>query len=230
MKETDLYLPVKNLLEEMEYQVDGEVKDIDVFGLNGHEDIIVELKKDLNFKLILQGAKRQRLSDNVYVAIPKPSFKIRCSKNFKDKEYLLRRLSLGLIFVDFNEDIPRAMIQFEPAMFYHKISQGKSKRKYEKLIKESSARSLKMNKGGTKGKIMTAYKENAMLIAYLLYQEESLTGTPKLLRENGGGEKTGTILNKNYYEWFEKIKRGTYGLTDKGIKAAEEYERIFKKR
>lgn len=228
MRETDLFIPVKELLERIGYSVDGEVSDVDVLGMKDDEEIIVELKKELNLKLILQGAKRQRLSDNVFVAIPKPSFKIRSSKNFKDKEYLLRRLSLGLILVDFSQNPPRGMIHFEASEFNHKISQGKSKRKYERLIKETNGRSKKINIGGSKGKIMTAYKENAMLIANIMSMEDGLTSTPKNLRLKGAGEKTTAILNKNYYNWFEKIDRGLYKLTKEGHKAAKEYEKIFK--
>ena len=134
LKETSLYVYVKELFESMEYEVKSEVKNIDVVAIKGSDITIVEMKTSLNLTLILQATKRQRLSETVYVAIPKPSFKIRCSDNFKDKEYLLRRLSLGLIFVDLNSESPHAYIHFEPSPFNNSISMGKSKTKKKKFL------------------------------------------------------------------------------------------------
>ena len=225
LKETSLYVYVKELFEKIGYQVKSEVKNIDVIASKGSDITIIEMKTSLNLTLILQATKRQRISETVYVAIPKPSFKIRCSDNFKDKEYLLRRLSLGLIFVDLNSESPHAYIHFEPSPFNNSISMGKSKTKKEKILREYKGRSHDLNVGGTNKKIMTAYKENALLIAYLIDKHGPIN--PKKLSELGGGEKTQSILSKNFYGWFLKIKRGIYDLTDSGKKAAEEYEKKF---
>ncbi|SIG41796.1 Uncharacterized conserved protein [Mycobacteroides abscessus subsp. abscessus] len=39
----------------------------------------------------------------------------------------------------------------------------------------------------------------------------------------GTGDKTQSILHKNYYSWFERISRGTYSLTEKGRKELESH-------
>ncbi|MFP5111639.1 DUF2161 family putative PD-(D/E)XK-type phosphodiesterase [Bacillaceae bacterium C204] len=40
--------------------------------------------------------------------------------------------------------------------------------------------------------------------------------SPKNLFQLGTGDKTSAILIKNDYGWFERIKRGTYVITEKG--------------
>ncbi len=39
----------------------------------------------------------------------------------------------------------------------------------------------------------------------------------------GTGEKTFTILNKNYYGWFDKIQRGIYVISDIGKNELHEF-------
>ena len=70
--EVDMYQPVKVLLTDQGYTVYGEVKHCDVVALKGDELLIVELKQSLNMDLLLQAAKRLRLTSQVYVAILKP--------------------------------------------------------------------------------------------------------------------------------------------------------------
>ena len=67
--------PVKDFFTAEGYDVYGEVNDCDVVAVKEDELIIVELKLRLNLDLVMQATKkRQRLSDQVYVAIPKPKF------------------------------------------------------------------------------------------------------------------------------------------------------------
>jgi hypothetical protein len=68
--------------------------------------------------------------------------------------------------------------------------------------------------GSHKTKIMTAYKENCIQIVRCLEKHGPLT--PSSLRKMGTGDKTLAILNRNYYGWFERIKRGTYAISDIG--------------
>ena len=55
---------------------------------------------------------------------------------------------------------------------------------------------------------MTAYKESCIHIACCLSQFGPLS--PKSLRQLGTGQKTQSILSKDYYDWFDRIERGTY--------------------
>ena len=71
-KETDLYEPIRAFLEEEGYQVQAEVKDCDIAAVKDGQLVIVELKKSFNLKLVYQGLERQSLTEQVFVAIPRP--------------------------------------------------------------------------------------------------------------------------------------------------------------
>ena len=71
-KETDLYEPVRSFLEEEGYQVQAEVKGCDIAAVKEGQMVIVELKKAFNLKLVYQGLERQSLTDQVFLAIPRP--------------------------------------------------------------------------------------------------------------------------------------------------------------
>lgn len=225
MKETALYAPIKVLFERLGYEVQSEVLDMDVLATKADEMIVIELKTELNLRLIVQGAQRQKLSEIVYVAIQKPSYKIRMSKSFKEKVFLLKRLGIGLVFVNFKESGSIATIEEEPLIFDLKQSQRLNKRTKERALKEKSLRSGDYNLGGQKGKKITAYRENALLIAGLL----SKNGVMKVseIREIAGA-KTGSILQKDYYGYFQRVKVGHYELSTEGKEAVAHYEYIIK--
>jgi hypothetical protein len=50
--------------------------------------------------------------------------------------------------------------------------------------------------------------------------------SPKKLIQLGSGKNTSSILTKNYYGWFERIKRGTYVITEKGKEELKEYPEL----
>lgn len=227
MKETDLYLPVKTLFEKEGYSVRGEVKDTDVIAVKGNNLIIVELKTTLNVKLLVQAVKRQRMTGLVYVAIPRPTYKKKFRKGFKDKELLIKRLGLGLILVAVDVKKPYASVVFEPEEFDLAKSRAASSGKIASLLEEYTGRSADYNTGGSvKEKLVTAYREQALLIAYNLKGKEKMrTGE---LREAGCTEKTTSILYNNHYGWFDKTGRGEYRLSKKGKKALKDYGEIIK--
>ncbi|MDP2731890.1 MAG: hypothetical protein Q8O63_02085, partial [Hoeflea sp.] len=65
IREADLYLPVKRLLEGQGYVVKGEVGSADVVALRDGEDepVIVELKAGFSLSLFHQAIDRQALTD-----------------------------------------------------------------------------------------------------------------------------------------------------------------------
>lgn len=226
MKETALYAPVKELFESLGYDVQSEVQDMDVLATKDSDFIVIELKKELNLRLIVQGAQRQKISGIVYVAIRKPSYKVRMSSTFAEKAYLLKRLGIGLIFVNFKESGTVATIEEDPTIFDLKQSQRLNKKTRERALKEKSMRSGDYNLGGQRGKKITAYRENALLIAGLL----SKNGTMKVAEIRGmAGEKTGTILQKDYYGYFNRVKKGHYELSEAGKDAVVAYDYIIEK-
>jgi hypothetical protein len=64
--ESDLYAPVKALLEGQGYSVKGEVRGCDVVAVRGSEPpVIVELKRTFGIGLVLQAVNRLTLTDAV---------------------------------------------------------------------------------------------------------------------------------------------------------------------
>lgn len=115
MKEEDLFPPVRRLLEDLGYIVHAEVKNCDVTATKDEELIVVELKKNLTTKLLAQAVSRQNTGADVYVAVPKPT-------NYKPRAYrdtlnLLKKLELGLIFVNLLEGNSFAEVVCDPAPF-----------------------------------------------------------------------------------------------------------------
>lgn len=226
MKETDLYKPVKDLFEKMGYTVNGEVADMDVTAVRGDELIVVEMKTGFNVTLLLQAVKRQKITEHVYVAIPRPTYKKRFSQDFKDKEYLLRRLSLGLILVAMDCPVPYATIAIEPKPFHEHLSIGRNKKKKNKTLQEIEKRHGDHNVGGSnRTRIVTAYRENALRIAGLIENAGHITR--KELVEAGCGSKTYYILKNNYYKWFRKNPDDSYTLTDRAFEEMEPYRELI---
>ncbi|MBE1556693.1 DUF2161 domain-containing phosphodiesterase [Sporosarcina limicola] len=222
--EVDLYEPIEHYFTKQGYNVHGEVNHCDLAALKGDELLIVELKLTLNVELLIQATKRQRLTEFVYIAIPTPAYSLR-SKKWKDICHLMRRLELGLITVSFREDDTEMKIIHEPGPFDKNKSRRQSTKKRNGIFTEIEGRQGNYNVGGsTQTKIMTAYKENCIHIACCLEHFGPLT--PKSLRQMGTGEKTLAILTKNYNGWFEKIRRGVYGITEKGVNEFKENPQI----
>ncbi len=223
--EVDLYKPVKEYFTHQGYDVYGEVNECDIAAVKNQELVLIELKLTLNIDLLVQAAKRQRLTNHVYVAIPKPKISFR-SKKWRDSCHLVRRLELGLIIVSFLEDDAQAEIVFHPTSFDRKNSMQRSKKKRKAMLTEIEGRLGDYNVGGSsQTKIMTAYKESCIHIACCLLHLGPLS--PKNLRKMGTGEKTLTILNKNYYGWFERVRRGTYRISDTGKSELHTFPDLF---
>ncbi|HPR17401.1 MAG TPA: DUF2161 family putative PD-(D/E)XK-type phosphodiesterase [Candidatus Cloacimonadota bacterium] len=215
MNETELFIPVKNFLEKQEFKVRAEVQNCDIAATRGDDLIIVELKLQVNIPLLIQATDRQKITDSVYVAIPRPGNRTQ-QKRWKGVKHLLRRLELGLIFVDVKSG--EVEVVFHPLEFQrHKLQKRR-----KALLEEISNRSENLNTGGSnRRKIMTAYRLNALKIAQKL--AELGQTSPKILRENGTGDKTLSILSSNFYGWFCRVERGIYELTSKGKTELQKY-------
>lgn len=212
--EVDLYEPIKNHFTEQGYDVFGEVNDCDVVAVKEEELIIVELKLRLNLDLVMQATKRQRMTDQVYVAIPRPTYSFR-SQKWRDICYLMRRLEVGLIVISFKTNEEQIKVIHHPAPFDRVKSMQLSKKRRNSLLSEIEGRTGDFNIGGSSQmKIMTAYKETCIHIACCLIHHGPLSA--KVLREIGTGDKTSRILIRNHDEWFDRIERGVYAISEKG--------------
>ncbi|MEK3956100.1 MULTISPECIES: hypothetical protein [unclassified Psychrobacillus] len=105
MKESDMFQPVKDLLHQKLgcAHVYAEVGVYDVVGLLENVNIIVEMKKQMSFKVIEQARRAAGLADYVFVAIPKPKASINSMA-----VSLLKQEGIGLILVG----VRGAKIQF----------------------------------------------------------------------------------------------------------------------
>ncbi len=224
MKETDLYEPVRDFFSRLGYTIDAEVKGIDILCVRDDESIAIELKNQLNLKLIIQGALRQKMFDLVYVAIWTP--KNLRQHEFKDKLYLLKRLGLGLIVVSLKTlDVE---VYHDPIMHPIEEYQRRNRIKKKKAIEELRERRTHVNVGGSyRKKIMTSYKEDVLIILDCIHRSEEVCLSDVVMETQI--KKAGSILQKNFYGWFKRIKRGVYGLTDSGYQAHKEYYKVIQK-
>jgi len=219
MLEKDMYKYIKNHLEHLDFTVKAEVLNADIVAVKEDLVIIIEMKKTLNTTLMHQGCKRQRISDYVYLAIEKPSSKQLRSKQFREKIHLVRRLHLGLMLINIEKETVETFL--DPKNY----TLRKNKIKKRKLIREFELRHTSFNVGGvTKTKIITSYRERALIIAH--YLKDSPLSV-KEIRNLSKDLKCATILQKNYYNWFERIDRGVYQLSDLGVKGLTKYSFVL---
>jgi len=218
IRETDLYEPVKHYLEDNGYLVRAEVKDCDIAAIKNKDLVVVELKKSLTIQLLLQATERQRLTSAVYIAIPAQPKR---GKKWRGILRLLRMLELGLIVVHFDKSGARSEVVLDPLPYDRK----KNYKKRRAVIKEIADRSGDYNTGGsTRTKLITAYKEEAVYIAYCLSQLGA--SKPAKLRALGTGAKTTSILSNNHYGWFQRIDRGIYDITALGKSQLKDYSEL----
>ena len=201
--ESDLYRPVKALLEAQGYSVKGEVLGCDVVAVRGKEPpVIVELKRTFGIGLVLQGVNRLAICDTIYLAVGTWPNKMR------DVKKLCRRLGFGLLVVAGE----RVDVLLDPGPY----KPPKNKRRIGRLLGEHARRVGDPNLGGssTKVPLMTAYRQQALRCASLL----ATNGPMKvaMLKEKANAPKAASILSADHYGWFERIERGIYGLTPKG--------------
>lgn len=213
-QESDLYLPIKRYLEKQGYSVKGEVKDCDIVAIKTVDEsqqiIIIELKLTLNITLLMQAVQRFTVSDDVYIAIPKhiPLYK----KKNKEVSKLIARLGLGLIIVDLQEAQSYVEVVCDPKYYQPR----KNKRKQTALLKEFATRKGDTQLGGSTRRQagLTAYRQRTIRVAKYLSEHDCLSGAAinKAINE----KQATSILYKNYYDWFDRVNKGVYSLSEKG--------------
>jgi hypothetical protein len=202
--ETDLYIPVKRFLEAQGFIVRAEVGHCDLVAVRPGEDplvVIGELKLGFSLELLLQGADRMRACDAVFLAV-------RATRNGRDRDRrvhrLCRLLGFGLLAVGVRGGVE---VLAEPTAYRPRPDVRRRKR----LLAEHGKRKADRNLGGTRGPIMTAYREQALACAEAIRAGMS---RPSELRP--AAPLAGRILLDNHYGWFERVERGRYRLTAEG--------------
>ena len=224
-RETDLYPPVKGYLEAMGFEVKGEVASADVVAMRPGEDpVVVELKTGFSLALFHQGLERQAVTDRVYLAVPRlPGRRFQAA--LKSNLGLCRRLGLGLVTVRLSDGL--CEVHLDPGPYRpRKSPAGKGR-----LLREFARRVGDPNAGGTRGQVMTAYRQDALRCLAVVGRGPAKasavaaeTGVPAARR----------IMADDHYGWFERTARGVYAATPKGAEAlathTETLERLSPRR
>jgi hypothetical protein len=197
-----------------------------MIGILGELVISVEMKLKLNLEVINQAVERQSVSDLVYIAVLH-DYKAVETKRFKMTLLTLKRLRIGLLLVNFRASEPVVYECVKPENYDFERSLRMKAKKRNAIISEFNKRSKDFNKAGTnRTKIMTAYKEQCLLVA--LYMKEN--GYIRASEFKACGmetKKVSSIFNSNYNGWFSRLDKGIYNLTEKGLSALKEYEDVI---
>lgn len=216
IRETELYDPIKTFLEGQGYEVKGEIGAVDLMAVrDGDDPVLVELKTGFSLSLFHQGIERQKVTDWVYIAVPRGSGK-RWLSGLKANKALCRRLGLGLIIVRLRDNLVE-VVQ-DPAPYKPRQSKPRKAR----LLREFAKRAGDPNKGGAVRKgLITAYRQDAIRVARFLQENGPSKGA---LVAKSTGVKTATrIMADDHYGWFERVETGIYQITDKGAEALKSY-------
>jgi len=208
MRETDLYAPIKAFLEGQDYEVKSEVASADVVACReGDPPLIIEMKTSFSLALVHQGIERQKITDAVYIAVPRGKGK-GFQSSLKSMKSLCRRLGLGLLTVRLKDNFVEPHL--DPAPYQPR----QSKLKRERLLREFAKRDGDPNKGGTRGGIVTAYRQDAVRCATHLADAGPTKGAI-VARETGVARAT-RMMADNHYGWFTRVEKGVYDLTETG--------------
>lgn len=215
--ESDLYLPIKAYLEAQGYEVKAEIGDCDILAKRGEEEpVVVEMKLSFSLALVMQGAARQALFEQVYLAVPigPRGWKLR----YKDVTRLCRRLGLGLLAVRFGEDGASVEAHLDPGPY----APRKNAKRRGRLLREFERRAGDPNRGGTTGvKRVTAYRQDALRLARHL--AETGPGAPAAAAAATGVSRAGAIFRADHYGWFARVERGVYELTAAGAEGLKAF-------
>ncbi len=222
-KEEDMYKYVEKYFRNLGYQVDGEVRDCDIVCIKGEELVIIEMKKNFSTKLLAQALSRQKITDKIYIAIPKP--KKYTNKKRHEILNICKRLGIGVILINMRNNKDRFKIILHPIKMVPIV-----KRQKDKILNEFNGRNVNINKGGiTNKKINTAFKEKSVKIACSL-ELVGESSAKDLIKFYNCDEKTNDIMYRNSLKWFDNVSRGKYKLNDYGLKKlhSKEYKETYK--
>jgi len=227
VKESDLYAPVKALLETRGYSVKAEINDCDVVACKeGLPPVIVELKLVFTLELVFQAINRQNRSDDIYLAVLAPNTPAK-RKNWRSRRRdcvkLCRLLGLGLMTVDLTQKPGRQTdVLLDPCPYRPR----KNRRQQTRLMTEFTARRGDPNTGGvSRTIIITSYRQDALRCAVALSDGDNKTVAD--IKAASGTPRTATILQKNYYGWFERTSRGVYCLSPLGREGLQIYAEVI---
>lgn len=224
--ETELYAPVKALLEAHGYVAKGEIRGCDIVAIGpAPEDggeapmVVVEMKRAVSLAALLQAVDRFALTESVYLAVPAPEAAGGITPDAPRLHRLCRRLGLGLIAV---ETLRGGAAIAVPVLDPNPPGTGpRRNRARAALVRREHARRLgDPNRGGTPGgiRLITAYRQAALRCAAVLREAGGGPLAVRAVRAAAAAEEAGRILYRNVYGWFEPVGRDRYRLTEAGAR------------
>jgi hypothetical protein len=210
--ETSLYTPVKRFLEDLGFEVKGEICGCDIVALDGGTPaalVIVELKLSFTLDLVLQAVDRSASCDEVWLAV-RASIRGRGRESDPRVKKLCRLLGYGLLCI-FQSGKVEVIV--EPAPWKPRLN---AKRR-SKIVDEHRRRKGDPAAGGsTRRPIMTAYRQQALACAVALQEAPARPRDLKCRLPDAP-----KILLDNVYGWFTRVERGVYTLSESGRTAMQ---------
>ena len=214
-READLYAPIKAHLTRQGYDVKGEVGAADVVGRRGDEIVVVELKTSFSLALFHQGIARLALTDHVYLAVPAGGKTKALAANVK----LARRAGLGVMTVRVRDGFVEVLADPGP------YAARKSPRKKARLLRAFDRLDGDPNEGGaTRHGIVTGYRQDAVKCARFLAVHGPSAGAK--VKDWAEVPAATRIMRDDHYGWFEKVEKGIYALTPKGLEGLQAYGKV----
>ncbi len=207
-RESELYGPVKAMLQRQGYEVKGEVGKADLVARRADEEpLIVELKLRISLTLFHQAVARLALSDLVYIAVPRPAG-AQAKRTLKDTVALCRRLGLGFITVRVDGVTEVLCDPGAPPPRRNRKGQARMLREFDRLRGDPN------DGGATRYGIVTGYRQDALHCAAYLAEHGPSRGAV-VARAVGVAPAT-RIMAGNHYGWFVRVQKGVYTLTEEG--------------
>lgn len=213
--ETNLYRPVKRFLEQLGFEVKGEICGCDLVAIRDGTPaaiIIGELKLTFTLDLVLQAVDRSAACDEVWLAV-RASRRGRGREQDRRVKKLCRLLGFGLLAVAASNKVE---VVVEPVPWRPK----RDAKRRSAIVAEHRRRQGDPAVGGsTRRPIMTAYRQQALACAAALAQTPARPRDLKLAMPDAP-----KILLRNVYGWFVRVERGIYALSDSGRAALMQWQ------
>jgi len=213
--ESSLYLPVKRFLEQLGFEVKGEVRGCDLVALDAGSPaavVIGELKLTFTLDLVLQAVDRSAACDEIWLAV-------RASRRGRGRECdprvkkLCRFLGFGLLSVSATGKVD---VIVEPGPWRPR----RDAKRRSRIVDEHRRRQGDPTSGGsTRQPIMTAYRQQALACAVALAEAPR---RPRDLKTDMPDAQK--ILHRNVYGWFTRVERGVYSLSPGGRAALARWQ------
>ncbi|MEI3524603.1 MAG: DUF2161 family putative PD-(D/E)XK-type phosphodiesterase [Anaerotignum sp.] len=219
--ETDLYEPSAAFWRKKRNRVQAEAKD-GTLRRKKMGNWLLWSSEPFQRKPVDQALDRQSLTEQVFVAIPRPQ-KGQREKSWKNMLKLLKRLEIGLLTVALDSPLKTVDVVLTPS----DSLAWKNRKKRERLQAELENRQDSANTGRHEPQEDCDVLSEKVL--YLCCILENRSCYIWRTAGNGTGRKIHVHTANNVYHWFERVEKGVYRLSEEGRKALEEpdYEKVI---